>query len=57
MKRVYQIQTYAIYATGDYCIMMTIAHNQTTRDIKEICENVIEDAIIDEDSNFIKDWF
>lgn len=30
-KKVYSIETYALYATGDYVVMTTITHNRTLK--------------------------
>lgn len=57
MKKQYAILTYVILVQGNYVIFATIAHNQVFRDIKEMCEDIVEDAKIDEDNNFIKNWF
>ena len=57
MKKQYAIMTYAILVQGHYIVMVTIAHNQVLRDIKEMCEDIVEDAKIDDENNFIRNWF
>ena len=57
MKKQYAIMTYAILVHGHYIVMVTIAHNQVLRDIKEMCEDIVEDAKIDDENNFIRNWF
>ncbi|CDW87641.1 UNKNOWN [Stylonychia lemnae] len=56
-KKVYAIDTYAILSQGDYCVMATISHNRTEKDVKEICQNILDDARLDEGSSFIPKWF
>jgi hypothetical protein len=36
-KKVYAIESYVLYASGDYVVMTTITHNRTTKGIGEIC--------------------
>lgn len=54
------IETYAILAQGDYCVMATIHHNDrinNVRDTREICQNLMDDAKLEENSSFIPNWF
>lgn len=57
IKKVYAIETYALYSVGDYVIMSTVAHNRTNKDIREICHNIYEDVKLDEQSCFIHKWY
>ncbi len=57
IKKVYAIETYALYAKENYVIMATIAHNRTEKTVGEVLESLYEDAKIDEESNFILKWF
>jgi hypothetical protein len=57
MKKEYAILTYAILVKGNYIVMVTIAHNQIGRDLREMCDDIVEDAKIDEENNFIRNWF
>eukprot|EP00347_Sterkiella_histriomuscorum_P009279 403341817 len=59
-KKVHSIETYVILAQGDYCVMATMHHNDrinNVRDIREICQNILDDAKLEEDSSFIPNWF
>lgn len=49
----YAIETYALYSINEYVIMVTIAHNRTSKEIREICHSIYEDAKLDEESCFI----
>jgi hypothetical protein len=51
--KVYAIETYALFAMNDLIIMATIAHNRTSKDISEICMNILEDIRADLTSHFI----
>lgn len=53
IKKTYQIETYVLFAQGDFIIMATINHNRTNKQIGEICTTLIEDAKIDDESCFI----
>lgn len=53
----YQIETYVIYVKGDWVVMATIAHNRTNKEIGEICQDILDDAKIDEESCFITEKF
>ena len=57
IKKMYALETYIIYAHGDYILMVTINHNRTSKDIGEICNNLIEDAKIDGESCFIFKYY
>ena len=47
------METYALYSTGDFVVLATIAHNRTDRDATEICQGVIDDIRYEENSCFI----
>jgi hypothetical protein len=53
LKKVYAIETYALYAINDMVIMATIAHNRTSKDVSEVCFNIYEDVKADIQSHFI----
>lgn len=53
IKKVYAIETYALFASNDFVIMAVIAHNRTNKDIGEILNNILEDARLEEESCFI----
>jgi sulfur transfer complex TusBCD TusB component (DsrH family) len=53
MTKVLAIETYAIYAMGDFIILATIAHNRTSKDLSEICYHIYEDVKADMNSHFI----
>mmetsp|Transcript_18895 Transcript_18895/g.13709 ORF Transcript_18895/g.13709 Transcript_18895/m.13709 type:complete len:112 (+) Transcript_18895:360-695(+) len=57
LKKVYQLETYCLYAIGDYVIMATINHNRTSKTIQEVCSHVVEDIKMDEESCFIVTHF
>ena len=47
------METYALYSTGEFVVLATIAHNRTNRDTKDICQGVIDDIRFEENSCFI----
>lgn len=44
ISKVYAIETYALYSADQMVIMVTIAHNRTSKDISEICQQILEDV-------------
>jgi len=57
LKKVYGIDTYCLYAIGDYVIMAMVTHNRTSKTIAEICNHVVEDIKMDEESCYIVTHF
>jgi hypothetical protein len=57
LKKVFAIETYCLYAVGDYVVMATITHNRTNKTIGEICMHIVEDVKMDEESCFIVTHF
>jgi hypothetical protein len=53
ISKVYAIETYALYAAEQMVIMVTIAHNRTSKDISEICQHILQDVKADIQSHFI----
>ena len=53
IKKVCTMETYALYSTGEFVVLATIAHNRTNRDTKDICQGVIDDIRFEENSCFI----
>lgn len=53
IKKMFALDTYVLFAQGDYIIMATVNHNRTNKDMGEVCANLIEDAKIDEESCFL----
>lgn len=53
LTKVYALETYALYAMNDFIIMVTVAHNRTSKDISEICFHIYEDVKKDLQSHFI----
>lgn len=53
IKKVYAIDTYALYAANEWVIMAMVAHNRTNKDMGEICMNILEDAKMEGDSCFL----
>jgi hypothetical protein len=56
IKKVYTLETYALYAREDYVVMATIAHNRTEREVFDILKTIYEDMRVDEESTFLFHW-
>lgn len=56
IKKVYQIDTFALLATGNYVIMAKVAHNRTEKEAFDVLRNLNEDIKVDEESSFIFSW-
>ena len=57
LKKVYEQDTYSLYAIGDYVIMLAISHNRTSKSVTEIAQHVVDDIKMDEESCFIVTHF
>jgi len=53
LQKVFAIETYALFAINELVIMVTIAHNRTSKDICEICQHIYDDVRADIASHFI----
>ena len=55
IQKVFAIETYALFAINELVIMVTIAHNRTSKDVSEICQHILDDVKADITSHFIFD--
>jgi hypothetical protein len=53
LKKVFAIETYALFAINELVIMATIAHNRTNKEVSEICQHIYDDVRADIASHFI----
>ena len=54
IKKMYAIETYVLYAVGEWVVMAMVAHNRTNKDMGEVCMNILEDAKLEEESCFLQ---
>jgi hypothetical protein len=53
IKKIFALETYVLHAVNNILVMATVNHNQTNRNIGEICDIIISNAKMDMDSCFI----
>jgi hypothetical protein len=53
IKKVYPLQTFALFAKEPYVLMATIAHNRTEKDVFEVLKQLYEDVKASEEEAFL----